>query len=331
MKAIILLIGILSSLGSSETTESFLQRQSYLGSSETATEQTYLGSSATALDECHTGDQSDYRGTQDTTEKGNKCVNWDTQTANPKNTPTAKPNAGLEKNYCRNPDGEPRIWCYTEGTHGYWEFCEPKPGIYGNEIVVGYGSDYRGMQDRTARGFKCQKWTEQSPHEHTRTPEQYPDSGLGDHNYCRNPDGEPRIWCYTIDPNERWGLCDAFPEESLTGNGADYRGKQNRTKSGDECIEWTEHVQRNTPQSRPCSGLEDNNYCRNPDNDETIWCYTNPTGDWDYCEPKPYVVNEVPRSLDAEQMKGNGSNYRGYQDRNEEGFLCLPWDSETAT
>ena len=22
----------------------------------------------------------------------------------------------------------------------------------------------------------------------------------GDHNYCRNPDGEPGIWCYTTDP-----------------------------------------------------------------------------------------------------------------------------------
>ena len=329
MKAIILLIGILSSLGSSETTESFLQRQSYLGSSETATEQTYLGSSATALDECHTGDQSDYRGTQDTTEKGNKCVNWDTQTQNAKNTPAARPNAGLEKNYCRNPDGEPRIWCYTESD---WEFCVPKPGKYGNESWSGDGSDYRGRQDRTARGFKCQKWTEQSPHKHSRTTEEFPDSGLGDHNYCRNPDGESRMWCYTIDPNERYGFCDAIPEELSTGNGADYRGKQNRTKSGTECVEWSKHnLQRNTPQLKPCSGLGGNNYCRNPDNDETIWCYTSATGSWEYCEPKPYVVKEVARSLDDEQMKGNGSNYRGYRNWTVDGSECRSWDSETAT
>ena len=29
-------------------------------------------------------------------------------------------------------------------------------------------------------------------------------------------------------------------------------------------------------------------------------------------------------------MKGNGSNYRGYQDRTAEGTLCRSWDSETA-
>lgn len=29
----------------------------------------------------------------------------------------------------------------------------------------------------------------------------------GDGNYCRNPDGESTIWCYTTNPDERWGLC----------------------------------------------------------------------------------------------------------------------------
>lgn len=27
-------------------------------------------------------------------------------------------------------------------------------------------------------------------------------------NYCRNPDGEPRPWCFTTDPNKRWEFCD---------------------------------------------------------------------------------------------------------------------------
>lgn len=27
-------------------------------------------------------------------------------------------------------------------------------------------------------------------------------------NYCRNPDGEPRPWCFTTDPNKRWEYCD---------------------------------------------------------------------------------------------------------------------------
>ena len=31
---------------------------------------------------------------------------------------------------------------------------------------------------------------------------------MGDHNYCRNPDGEPAVWCYTTDPQKRWEYCD---------------------------------------------------------------------------------------------------------------------------
>ena len=54
---------------------------------------------------------------------------------------------------------------------------------------------------------ECQKWTDQKPHAHTRTPSNYPDFGLGPHNYCRNPDGEDAPWCYTTDPHSRWAHC----------------------------------------------------------------------------------------------------------------------------
>lgn len=26
-------------------------------------------------------------------------------------------------------------------------------------------------------------------------------------NYCRNPDGEPRPWCFTTSPSKRWDFC----------------------------------------------------------------------------------------------------------------------------
>lgn len=65
---------------------------------------------------------------------------------------------------------------------------------------------YRGCQNKTINGRTCQKWSLQSPHTHKNKPNER--KGTGDHNYCRNPDGEPDgIWCYTTDSNPRWEYC----------------------------------------------------------------------------------------------------------------------------
>ena len=56
------------------------------------------------------------------------------------------------------------------------------------------GRGYRGRQTTTRSGKECMKWTVQSPHKHSRTPARYPNLGLGDHNYCRNPDKADTIW-----------------------------------------------------------------------------------------------------------------------------------------
>ena len=62
------------------------------------------------------------------------------------------------------------------------------------------GADYQGNASVTVSGRTCQKWSLQTPHRHRV-------KGQGDHNYCRNPDGEPGVWCYTTDPGKRWELC----------------------------------------------------------------------------------------------------------------------------
>ena len=54
------------------------------------------------------------------------------------------------------------------------------------------GADYLGKVATTESGFPCQRWSDQSPQQHTRTAHNYPRSGLGGHNYCRNPDREER-------------------------------------------------------------------------------------------------------------------------------------------
>ncbi|KAI8482588.1 hypothetical protein Bbelb_396550 [Branchiostoma belcheri] len=71
----------------------------------------------------------------------------------------------------------------------------------------GNGASYRGTVSVTETGKTCQRWDSQTPHEHDYTPADYPSAGL-EENYCRNPDDDTRVWCYTTDPDTRWDYCD---------------------------------------------------------------------------------------------------------------------------
>ena len=48
------------------------------------------------------------------------------------------------------------------------------------------GRDYVGEANTTVEGIPCQGWSDTYPH-------------VGDHNFCRNPDGDSKVWCYTND------------------------------------------------------------------------------------------------------------------------------------
>ncbi|KAI8520704.1 hypothetical protein Bbelb_004580, partial [Branchiostoma belcheri] len=76
-----------------------------------------------------------------------------------------------------------------------------------HECQISDGALYRGNVAVTKSGRTCQRWDQQTPHEHSRTAANYPSSGL-EENFCRNPDGTSGVWCYTTDPNKRWELCD---------------------------------------------------------------------------------------------------------------------------
>lgn len=68
------------------------------------------------------------------------------------------------------------------------------------------GDGYRGCQTKTTTGRTCQNWNKQSPQSHSISLT-YAKGTMGDHNYCRNPDGMTTIWCYTTDPSKRWEYC----------------------------------------------------------------------------------------------------------------------------
>ena len=82
-------------------------------------------------------------------------------------------------------------------------------GIPCNDLtgVLSYG----GTISNTRFGVPCQKWSEQSPHEHEFTEDRmFPGDGSvsGADNYCRDPDHEGVPWCYTTQHWTRWDFCD---------------------------------------------------------------------------------------------------------------------------
>ena len=105
------------------------------------------------------------------------------------------------------------------------------------------GRDYRGTANTTKTGIPCQKWSDTQPHNHSFT-------HVGDHNFCRNPDGmdDQRVWCFTADPNIEWDFCsvpfcppmNGLGCQNRSTSGGDYLGTANKTVTGIPCQTWSD-------------------------------------------------------------------------------------------
>ncbi|KAG8583052.1 hypothetical protein GDO81_008263 [Engystomops pustulosus] len=298
------------------------------------------------LENCITGNGENYRGTEYKTRSGRTCQEWTATTPHtPNYTPNSHRDAGLDSNFCRNPDRDPNgPWCYTTDPYQRFEFCDIPQCE--EECFHCSGENYRGRVAKTKSGLECQSWNSQKPHAHGYQPERLPEKNLIN-NYCRNPDGEPRPWCFTTDKNTRWEYCDiqrctSSPPPAppglncLSGNGESYKGNISVTTTGKKCQAWASqqpHSHARTPNNYPCKNLE-NNYCRNPDGESMPWCYTTDAATrWEYCDvpscDSAPVVKPAPTTsaVVSECYTGNGETYRGTTYMTISGKLCQEWNS----
>ncbi|XP_026531031.1 plasminogen [Notechis scutatus] len=324
-------------------------------------------------EECMHCSGENYRGKVSTTESGLTCQAWASQEPHTHGyIPSKFPEKNLISNYCRNPDGEPRPWCFTSLLTKRWEFCNiPRcatspPAITGQQCLVGNGEDYRGNVGVTESGKTCQSWASQEPHAHGRTPENYPCKDLKA-NYCRNPDGETKPWCYTADSSSRWEYCNiAKCDDVITvtatvpvvppqvpqqvpqkvpqqvpqqvddcyyDNGSSYRGTTAVTTTGKKCQAWVSmqpHRHSKTPSAFPAADLR-RNYCRNPEGDTAPWCYTtDPQTRWEYCNLQKCANPETSQTLTANMdcRVGSGRDYHGHIATTVNGKTCQEWQSQ---
>jgi len=110
-------------------------------------------------------------------------------------------------------------WTYNSGKpkhifhKGDREGISVNPGVWlypnSNNIMIRVDTHSRvNNVNKTLSGKTCQNWSHQYPHQHPFKPSKYADQGIGEHNYCRNPDKKrDSTWCYTTDSKTEWEAC----------------------------------------------------------------------------------------------------------------------------
>nr|XP_048714458.1 hyaluronan-binding protein 2 isoform X1 [Caretta caretta]XP_048714459.1 hyaluronan-binding protein 2 isoform X1 [Caretta caretta] len=89
-------------------------------------------------------------------------------------------------------------------------FCEIGP----EDCYEQDGHEYRGKVSQTRSGETCLHWNsnlllDESYNAFMEDAKYY---GIGDHNFCRNPDGDVKPWCFIKTDNKvKWDSCDVSP------------------------------------------------------------------------------------------------------------------------
>ncbi|XP_061195059.1 uncharacterized protein LOC133203254 [Saccostrea echinata] len=247
----------------------------------------------------------EYRGTMSQTMEGYDCQRWDSLVLpDSYYAKQLEGNISEHENYCRNPGNSEDLgklpWCFTSVPDVPWGYCNIPFCSKSNAECLNdeKGVKYFGTKSTTKDGLTCQRWDVLEPHWHSFS-KGFMGLNASEHeNYCRNPEEDEMPWCYTVNSTIPFQYCDIrlCKEKDCkdTENGVGYRGKRDTTRDGILCQRWD----RNTPHrphgtiNFPGSSLSaQENYCRNPQNDISPWCYTtDPNIRWQYCDI-PFCLN----------------------------------------
>ncbi|XP_074086671.1 prothrombin [Macrotis lagotis] len=169
---------------------------------------------------CSEGVGLNYRGNISVTKSGIPCQLWRSRYPHkPELNSSTHPDADLQENFCRNPDGSSRgPWCYTTDPTLRREECSiPICGSDGFTVptvpltptlaprspkscIPDKGQKYQGQLAVSMSGAPCLPWASEQLKPLLKENTFDPAVSL-EKNYCRNPDGdEEGLWCF-VDGN----------------------------------------------------------------------------------------------------------------------------------
>ncbi|XP_066211332.1 hyaluronan-binding protein 2 [Saccopteryx leptura] len=150
--------------------------------------------------------------------------------------PACRPNPCLNGGTCSRHRRRSRFTC-TCPDQFKGKFCEVGP----DDCYVGDGYSYRGKVSKTVNQHSCLHWNSHLLlQEHYNTfMEDAEAHGIGEHNFCRNPDGDKKPWCFIKVSNTRvkWEYCNVSACTALDTTDPEESPKEPLTKlpSFDSC------------------------------------------------------------------------------------------------